>query len=204
MAIRALLGKADFARKVGVTKQAIGVACRAGGPLASAVVDGKIDAKHRDAVAYAKRAKARAAGDEKNDPPALVEGFADDGTPGAMVDVANLTLREIEERFDGRERFDAWLRSLKTTEEVREKRLKNEETDGSLISREFVKTHVFGLLEEMTQRLLGELPQTMAKTVRSHEAAGVELEISEREIRATVGKALDAAKTKIARKLRKA
>lgn len=202
MPARILLTKAAFAQKVGRTKPTIGKLCK--GRLSPAVIAGKLDVGHPAVVQYLQE---RGVDPTVPRPPTVrrkkFEGIQDDGSAKTAASLADLTLGEIGKKFGGDGEFTSWLKSLKLVEEVREKRLKNEESEGSLIPRSLVATHILGLLEELHQRLLTELPKTLARTVQAHATAGMPLETSEREVRQTLGKTLDASKSKITRQLRR-
>lgn len=199
----ALVTKADFARQCKVTAQAIGHAVRRGGPLENAHLDGKIETQHPDAVVYRSKTLARASEQAGHfDKTSVPSGIDDDGTPEMVEQLKALTLGEIERRFGGRPELEAWLKTIKLAEEVREKRLKNGELDGSLIPRDYVEKHIFGLLEEEHIRLLGETPRTLAQSIRTHGVAGITLEVSELEVRQIIAKILNACRDKVRRNLR--
>lgn len=130
-------------------------------------------------------------------------GLEDDKTSRAPAEWAELTLREIVDRFGGQLQALNCLKALNAIEQVRERRLKNETHEGSLISRDLVETHLLGLVEEAHQRLLTDLPKTLARTIRAHAQSNTPLEQSEREIRNVLGKTLDATKSKVTCKLSK-
>jgi hypothetical protein len=204
-----LVTKADFAKRAGVTKQAIGIAAGPGGPLEAAVVEGKIDTSSRAAKAYLKRRKAIAKTDgaktkgaqpksepEKSGPP------VDDGTPGFILDVMGLKLAELSDKFGGRAELTEWLKAGKIAEDWRAARLKNDETDGTLIPRELVATHVFGAIDEQNKRLLTDAVKTVVRTVYSAASAEVPIEQTEKQVRAILAKILDPVKRKASRVLR--
>lgn len=201
-----LLTKGAFARKAGVTPQAIGVQCAKGGLLVGALVGGKLDASHADAKAYLKRQKAKRQTDEeptdRPESPADKAGWSDDGSPESVASLADLRLSEIEERFGGRAELEEWLKARKLVEEVREKRLKNDETDGTLIERELVTTHVFGALDESYRRLLSDAVRTITRQLYANAKSGVELERSEQDARKIISKILDPMKRRVAKALR--
>lgn len=130
-------------------------------------------------------------------------GHEDDGTAEGIADVADLTLREIGAKFGGQAAFNNWLKSLNLVETIRARRLDNEEAESTLIRRDFVEAQVFGHLEEQAQKLLTELPKTLARTVQAQAKAGLSLSTSEKEIRSAITKTLEATRAKISRKLKK-
>jgi hypothetical protein len=123
---------------------------------------------------------------------------------GSSEDLRDLTevLLPLVERFGTDTRFADWLSSLKDIELIREKRLKNSETEGGLISRELVKNFVFGALEAANKRLLGDASKTIAsKVVNSVRAKGT-LEEAQRLVRDEISKQLKPIKATAARHLR--
>ena len=132
----------------------------------------------------------------------------DDGSSKYAGSLADLTIREISAKFGSEEdgdapqiHFENWLKSLSLIEAIREKRLKNERSEGSLIEREIVAGALFSLIEEQNQRLLTDIPKTLARTIRAHAVSNTPLEQSEKEVRNVIGKTLDATKAKIIRRL---
>lgn len=86
-------------------------------------------------------------------------------------------------RFGTGRMFRDWLDALKGIEDIRKKRLDNEETEGRLISRELVKTHVFGAIEGSHRRLLGDLPKTAVRLVYAMANAKEPIEAAEQRLR---------------------
>lgn len=187
-----LITRSQLARHAGVTVGAITHQCAKGKPLNPAVVEDKIDAGHPAVKRYLEKRGV------SSTVPAPVEhehtestGFPeDDGTAAALIAIADLTLNQIEQRFGGHSQFDNYLKSLKLSEEIREKRLKNEDTDGSVISRDFVHTHIFGLLEELSRRMLTDFVRTITRRIYAAAQSGVSLEEAEAIVRDIVAQVL--------------
>lgn len=129
-------------------------------------------------------------------PPGVTEGSSED-----LKDLTELLLPLVE-RFGTDTRFADWLSSLKDIELIREKRLKNGETEGGLISRELVKTFVFGAIEAANKRLLGDAAKTIASKVFNSTRAKGTLEEAQRLVRDEISKQLKPLKTTAARHLR--
>lgn len=189
-----------------MSKQAIGVACREGGPLHEALVGTKLDPGHRDAREYLARKK-RSGKHDAAPTEAQVSVPApriptDDGSPEFIAALTELKLSEIEERFGTRPELEEWLKARKLAEEVREKRLKNDETDGTLIERELVRKHLFAFIEEAFQRLLTDTAKTVTRTLYANAKAGIPVEQSERQVRDIMTKTLEPMKRRAARVLR--
>ncbi len=220
---RKLLSKADFARVAGVSRVAVGKAMLEG-KLQKAVVNDRINPKHPDAVAYLKRQetrKRRSSPDLKVEkaektPPSSDPAATSNGNSGATVtelvtdtglDIsryADLTLRELVDRFGSVRALKDWLEALKKIEDIREKRLNNEEVQKQLISRELVKTHVFGFLEAGNRRLLGDTPKTIARKLYALARSDQPIEEGEKLVRELIGSQLGPQKERVSKLLREA
>jgi len=199
------ISRAAFARHAGVSASAITQASREGGSLHDALVNGRIDANHPAAVAYlekrgadpaaaqapqqakqpapAKKAAAKKGWGARNEKqkaasqPDPEAGPAE--LPANIAAFADWTLREIVERFGTDTAFKDLLQAAKTIEDVEDKRLRNAERRGELISRSLVEAHVFGLIEATFKRLLNDSPKTLASQIRSAVEAGSTTEKTE-------------------------
>jgi len=129
-------------------------------------------------------------------PPGVVEGSNED-----LKGLTDL-LDPLVQRFGTDQRFSDWLSSLKDIELIREKRLKNGETEGGLISRELVTLHVLGAVDAAFKRLLGDAAKTIAAKVTDIVRSGGGLEESQRAVREQVTRQLKPVKDKVARNLR--
>lgn len=171
--MRRLVSKTQFAALARVTQAAITKACK--GPLADALEGVRIDLDHVCAQQYLEgkgidptelsdrltASVAAPAASRQTDPPnAATEASSLGGDVGS---IAELTIRQIVERFGTEVRFKDYLSNLKAIEDIRSKRLQNEEAEGALIERERVKTHVFGMIDGAHRRLLTDAPKTIAR-----------------------------------------
>jgi hypothetical protein len=181
-------------------KEAAAVAAPSAPPVAaaSAPTKGPKTAARRAAVptvvpaAPVKKASAKAPTPTL---PAAPEGDEGDGNgdSGDIPEVADASREEVDKlrralrpilaRFGTRRGFRDWLVALKDLEDIRKKRLDNEETEGRLISRELVKTHVFGAIEGSHRRLLGDAPKTIARLLYSMAKTGETIEAGEQRAR---------------------
>lgn len=114
-----------------------------------------------------------------------VDGEKWDGSPEELARIAR-QLRPLINRFGTRRGFRDWLGSLKDIEEIRKKRLDNEETEGRLISRDLVKTHVFGAIEGSQRRLLGDFPKTITRLLYAAANSKESIEVAEDKVRSAV------------------
>lgn len=97
-----------------------------------------------------------------------------------------------------------WMIALREKENIRAKRLDNEETEGLAIPREFVTVHILSLLEETNKRLLGDMPKTLVRRLFALANTGATATDGEREAREAVSSHLDAVRQKIAKTIRDA
>ena len=116
----------------------------------------------------------------------------------------HLTLEELINRFGTETGLKDWLDSRKKIADIREKDLKNAEAAGRLISREFVKTHVFGHLDAAHRRLLRDTPKSLAKRIYALARAGEPIEAAEAEVREAISDQLRPMKAEATRALRNA
>lgn len=114
----------------------------------------------------------------------------------------DLTLREIVARHGTVQGFRDWLDAAKKIADIREKDLKNQETQGRLIEREFVRTHVFGALEAGNRRLLADSPKTIARRIYALARGDAPLEEAETVVREIISSQLKPVSASAARALR--
>lgn len=125
-------------------------------------------------------------------------GRKPDVVVGSDEDLEQLTefLAPLAERFGMHAGFKDWLQSLKTLEDIRGKRLQNDETENSLISRELVRVNVFGLIEGVFRRLLTDSPKTIARLVYAEATAGRPVEDAEKLVRKQISAQLKTLKAR--------
>lgn len=129
---------------------------------------------------------------------------SDSPPPDDVETFVDLTLRELTDRFGTETNFKDWLDARKKIADIREKDLKNDETEGRLIERELVRTHIFGSIEASHRRLLGDMPKTIARRLYALVKAGAPVEEAEAVIREVISSQLKPVKTTAARVLRDA
>lgn len=203
--MKRLLTKAQAAKRAGVDRAVITRKTKPGEELFPALVEGKIDAGHPAFLEFLEKrdvdpTEADLEAPERSDS----DAHPDDGSPQTMIDIQELRVREIGERFGGQIEFSGWLKSLKLSEEIREKRLKNDANDGSMIDRELVKDRVFGYIDEVQRRLLADSVKTMTRQIYAAARAGTPIEECETEARATVSRVLSPVKKRVAKTIRDA
>lgn len=220
--------RSNLARLVGVSPSAITQACKS--QLADACVGKRIDLDHAAVQAYlagkgvtstpppirkknpppaptaprpdrarSPKAKGRP---RANPPPAPAPAPAeDDADPERFLD---MSLRDLTEMFGTVVAFKDWLDARKKIADIREKDLKNEETDGTLIPRELVQSHLFGAIEAGNRRLLGDSPKTIARRVYAMAKSESPVEEAEAVVREIISSQLKPVSATASRVLRNA
>lgn len=215
--------RSALARLAGVSPAAITKACK--GQLAGACTGKRIDLDHASVqeylakkgvtstpppVAPARRretppaprpGKTKKRGRPSPAPKPSVDRSADDEDPESFLD---MTLRDLTERFGTETAFKDWLDARKKIADIREKDLKNDETDGRLIPRDLVRTHLFGAIEAGNRRLLGDSPKTIARRIYALAKSGAPVEEAESVVREIVSSQLKPVSDTAARVLRNA
>lgn len=216
---RKLISRSDLARLGGVSPAAVTQSCRF--RLAAACAGTLVDLEHPATRAWladqkargrkrktrdetsrrALRAKAETAKQSDVDPPR--EG----GVPtlngdGLAEEILDLTVREVAERFGTDRRYLNWLDAYAKREQARKSRLANEETEGSLVDRNFVHQHVFAHVSALQHRLLTDAARTITARLFPLAKSGASLEQGEREVRDQISKHLKSLKARVARALK--
>ena len=126
--------------------------------------------------------------------------------PGSTGDLEELAeaLRPMVQRFGTETAFAKWLDQLKKIEDIREKRLKNEETVRALIQRDAVKTFGFGYIDRAQKLLLRDAARTIARRLYAMAKAGEPAEEAERTVRDLLGSTLRPMRAAFAKALRNA
>lgn len=115
---------------------------------------------------------------------------------------ADLTIREIADRWGTFHGFAAFLDAKKTIAETKKLELANAEKRGEVISRDMVRQHVFGNIEAVNKRLLGDAPRTIARRLYAMAKSGAPSEEAERTVRELISSQLKPVKATAARVLR--
>lgn len=196
-----LISKADFGRYAGVSPAT--VTRLAVGRLKDAVTGHRVDLDHPCVIEYiTEREEAQAKlpppapGIEDAKPPAHVRGkVAGKETrkkesmdnlltggktiqvvPDDIKEFGDMTLNELTAQFGTEAAFIDWLKATAQIESINEKRLKNAETRGELVSRELVRLGVIEPVEAAHLKLLTDGAKTIAKRVTAMNGAGRSLE----------------------------
>jgi len=223
-----LVSRAEFARLCKVSKAAITKACAKS--LAAACQADRINVDHAAAVAYRKvrdaaadaaptphkkpartrrRAPTAPRKTTRKKPPAPTEARpkAEPGEPAATDDELDAyagMLRPLVERFGTSRTFLDWLKASKEIELIRARKLENDETEGRLISRDFVATHVVKLVDACWRRLLQDAPKTIARRIYALAKTQEPVESAERVVTEIIASLLEGLKTTAAKLVRNA
>ena len=117
---------------------------------------------------------------------------------------ADMTLRELVDKFGTDTRFVDWLSATQKIEAINEKRLKNAQTKGELISRQIVKDGVIDTFNSAHLRLLKDGAKSIAAGVISKHSGGAELSEVEAYVSDILGSFIKPVKSKITRVLKNA
>jgi hypothetical protein len=126
-------------------------------------------------------------------------GFRD---PPDAEQLYRLTFRQIVERWGHLEGFQNWIELRKKTAETRRVELRNSEAEGLVISREFVRVHVFGYLEAANRLLLTDAARTLARQLPSAARNGAAHEAVEQAAREIISGHLVRLKAEVVRAIR--
>ena len=124
--------------------------------------------------------------------------------PEDIKNFADMTLRELIQRFGTDIAFLDWLKAVKEIENINEKRLKNAQTRGELVSIKLVKTGVIEHFEIAFNKLLTDGAKTIARRITAMHGAGKSVEDCEAFVADQVSSFIKPAKAKISRALRNA
>lgn len=219
-----------LAEMAGVKYQTVCAAKKIGGSLYNAILpNGKLNASHPAVIDYIERNKTRIyyekkalsglnAGIEFNNKELKDEikcSIAKSDEDKALEYLTNLDkktasnflnmpLREIIIQFGGNPLFCEWLKAVKLIEDVRDKQIKNDENLGTLIDREFVRTHVLSLIETTNLRLLQDTPRTISANILNLVKKNAQREEIEKEIAEIISNQLKNIKLRVCRSLDRA
>lgn len=124
--------------------------------------------------------------------------------PEEIEKFADMTLRELIERFGSDYAFVDWLKAMKSIEDINEKRLKNAATRGELVSRDLVKRGIIDPIESAHIKLLTDGAKTIARRVVAMTGAGRPIEDAEKFVAEQITSFIRPIKAKVARALKNA
>ena len=151
------------------------------------------------------RVAASPAPKKETKPPTIPQGH---DLPPYMPDqdlgfLREMTIGKLLELFGTSERLKSWLTVAKTLEEIEGRQVKNAQAKGDLISRDMVRTHIFGMIDDSHKRLLTDEPRALARRLSGLAKSGASLEEMEQAIRDSMSKQLRNVKATATRMLKK-
>lgn len=221
-----LVTKAEMSRLAGVSRAGVTKACR--NSLLPALVGKLIDIDHELSIAYIKKgatqrpykplykkkaaeagktqkpaSKAKPKKTKKQDPKPKEDGEPSHYTKDdAIAKYLDWTLRELVDNFGTDEQFCRWLSARKTIEDIRLKEVQTDEKLNSVISRDLVRTHLFGAIENININLLTDASGTIAERGHSLVKTGGTVGDLEKLIKVIMSKQLKGLKSTAQRALK--
>ena len=169
-------------------------------PPDARVVSGKERVREtKKSVAQQRLAAAFQAGDDEFEDGDIIHEVPED-----IEAFADMTLRELIRRFGTDVAFLDWLKATKEIEAINEKRLKNAQTKGSLVSRALVQNGVIDVFNSAHLRLLKDGAKSIAAGAISKHASGAEPAAIEAYVSDILGSFIKPVKNKISRALKDA
>lgn len=124
----------------------------------------------------------------------LPEQPDDEGSLDDLFDL-NQLVRPLLERFKSAPAAREWAKFQSILATTEGRKLANAQTRGLVISREFVRAQVIGLIDGMTSRLLADVPKTLCRQLYALARSGAPVEEAEKTTRALLGKQIGSVKT---------
>ena len=121
--------------------------------------------------------------------------------PEDLEELADLSLRELIAKFGTGYRFLDWLKALKEIEAVNEKRIKNAQSRGRLISRQLVEVGVIDPFNSAHVRLMTDGAKAITAAVLAKHQAGINEQEIEAYVSDVVGSFIRPVKAKVERNL---
>lgn len=229
MTVKKLITKTEFANLCGVSLSAVSNGCTRKIGLHLAMVGNKIDPDHPEAVKYQnKRRKApttikqnhktthvrgTAARKQKRKKEALAKLAAKERgqkhdeenelieLPEDIEAFKHYTLQELVERFGTDTAFNEWLAAMQKIEMIKEKTLKNAETEKRLVSRDLIRMGIIEPINVAHERMLTDGVQNIATRVQAMVKAGKTVEEIQEKIADTMASFIRPIKAKVKRVL---
>ncbi len=144
------------------------------------------------AAAAKKKAAEQSAPDDIIEIPANIQAFA------------HMTLTELIDKFGTDTRFVDWLNATQKIESINEKRLKNAQTRGELVSRDLVRVGIIEPIDAAHIKLLTDGAKTIARRAVAMSKAGRPVEDVEKFVAEQMTSFIRPVKAKVARALKNA
>jgi hypothetical protein len=208
------VSKSEFARLAGVSAPMIAKLTRPGGHLVPAMVGRRLDRLHPAAVAYLESRGRDPAAEVPRPPRAATKRaptavIADHGAmeliPEDIRAMADRSLRDLVGEYGTDSAFVDWLKAVKEIEMIHERRLRNAEAEGVLVSREIVADYIIDPIDVAHRRLMTDGARTLgAELWALAEGGGASEEDFIAAIAEYIGSFVRALKPKLLRGLRAA
>lgn len=183
-----LITKAEFARRCGITDQAIYTYTKSGNKLFDAMVGDRIDAEHIVArTYYQKRLEKNGNQPYPDIPPARTgrprqRAIKTGASNVSQIDVTDpaikileretdpdklrqLTIEEVAIKYGHISVFKDYMSSLKAIADYDEKITKTAERKGTLIPRDVVSKHILPLIDLNNKRLVEDFPDSVTEVI---------------------------------------
>lgn len=121
---------------------------------------------------------------------------------GEILRYLDMTVRELLREHGTFEGFDDFLNASKRMRDIEQKDLAIAERKKQLISRDLVRTHVFGYLDSTHRKILTDTVATIARTCEAEVKAGSNVETLEKLVRELLTQQLEPARVAISKRLR--
>ena len=124
--------------------------------------------------------------------------------PENIAEYADMTLRQIIQKFGTDVRFVDWLKAVKAIEDIQEKRLKNEQTQGNLVNRDLIRVGIIEPLNTAHVKMMTDGAKAISVRVPAMAAAGEETVDIERYISGVISSFIKPVAAKVERVIKNA
>lgn len=154
-------------------------------------------AAHAEPTTPAKEFKSRGPKPTRQRPEEEQELPEQPSNAGSIDDLELLARQALEARFGSGRGARDWVTFHRDTHTTIGKALANAQARGLVISREFVRAQVIGLIDGMTSRLLADTPKTLCRQLYALARGGSPVEEAEKMTRQLLGKQIGSVKTQV-------
>ena len=124
--------------------------------------------------------------------------------PDNIAEYADMTLRQIIQKFGTDVRFVDWLKAVKSIEDIQEKRLKNEQTQGNLVNRDLIRMGIIEPLNTAHVKMMTDGAKAISVRVPAMAAAGEETVDIERYVSGVISSFIKPVAAKVERVIKNA
>ena len=201
-----LISQSEFSRLVNISTAGVAKLVRT--RLVKAMVGKRVDIQHPDAIEYLKSKLGKgivteliSVPIEKPPPPPPPEQVE---LPEDIEAVADLTIRQVVEKFGTVTAFSDWLKAMKSIADIKEKHLKNDAALGRVIDKEYVANFMFGAFETSYSQLVNDAPRTICATIVESHEAGESIEVLQQQAQKIISSQIKGVKDKLKKALKNA